>query len=56
MPATSGRAQAAIGQSLEALGQNEAAEKGFRKALEAADGVVESRTAYGVFLFRQGRH
>jgi Flp pilus assembly protein TadD len=54
--AVKGRAETAMGQSLEALGRNEEAEKYFRSALARKDDHVRgARIAYGQFLLRQGR-
>ncbi len=50
-----GRTFTAMGQSLEALGNNQQAEKEFQKALAAKDSAGEARLRYGIFLFRSGR-
>ena len=50
------RAEAAIGQCLEALGQYPEAEQRFLSALRRTDGSLNiARIAYGRFLVRQGR-
>ncbi|MGJ5816183.1 tetratricopeptide repeat protein [Paludibaculum fermentans] len=54
--AVKGRAEAAIGQCLQALGRNEAAEKRFESAVAKHDRAEQmARLAYGQFLIRQGR-
>ncbi|WP_321472101.1 tetratricopeptide repeat protein [uncultured Paludibaculum sp.] len=54
--AVKGRADAAIGQCLQALGRNEAAEKRFQAAVARHDRAEQmARLAYGQFLIRQGR-
>ncbi|QOY87482.1 tetratricopeptide repeat protein [Paludibaculum fermentans] len=51
-----GRAEAAIGQCLHALGRNEAAEKRFQSAVARHDRAEQmARLAFGQFLVRQGR-
>ena len=50
-----GRTFTALAQALEALGNSEAAEKAFQKALTAKDSAGEARLRYGIFLFRSGR-
>ncbi len=50
-----GRTFTALGQALEALGNSEAAEKVFLKAIAAKDSAGEARLRYGIFLFRSGR-
>lgn len=51
-----GRAETAIGQCQEALGEEEGAERTFRSAVGRNDGWAQSaRLAYGRFLVRQGR-
>ena len=50
-----GRTFTAMGQALEALGNNQQAEKEFQKALAAKDSAGDARLRYGIFLFRSGR-
>lgn len=54
--AVKGRAETAMGQSLDALGRNEEAERYFRSAMARKDAHLRgARIAYGQFLLRQGR-
>ena len=54
--AVKGRAETAIGQCHEALGEAAEAERMFRAAVGRGDGFAQgARLAYGLFLVRQGR-
>ncbi|MGC4049566.1 MAG: tetratricopeptide repeat protein [Paludibaculum sp.] len=54
--AVKGRAEAALGQCLHALGRPEAAEKRFQSAIARRDRAEQmARVAFGQFLVRQGR-
>lgn len=54
--AVKGRAEAAIGQCLEALGRDQQAETHYRAAVARGDRArQQARIAYGRFLVRQGR-
>lgn len=54
--AVKGRAETAMGQCYEALGEAEEAERAFRSAVARRDGWAQgARLGYGRFLVRQGR-
>ena len=49
------RVYEALGQTQDALGQPQAAEKSFRKAVDSAGNSWRPYLSYGAFLYRQGR-